>query len=1448
LRTRFAAFGLRVGAAFFGVMLFAAVLSPAFAVNNGLRFDGSPDNDYVTFGADTLYLGLQRFTLEVWFFRTGAGVTTSTGTGGVTSAIPLLTKGRGEADAADRRDMNYFLGIRSTDNVLCADYEEGRGQLQPSLNHPVVGVTPILYNTWYHAAVTFDGTKLQLFLNGNLEAEVTGLAGRLPRWDSSQHAGLATGLTSTGVAAGYFAGVLDEARVWNRARTQAAIADSMGLELTSAPGLRGRWGLNETSGTTAFNSVASSPNGTLTGSPAWVPGFPHSLKFGSSNAYVTFRNPAQLGLETFTIETWFRRDGTGTAVSTGSLGVTALPLVTHGSAEYDGDQRDMNYFLGIRASDNVLCADFEDVPAGTNHPVAGVTPIVNGAWYHAAATYDGTSWRLYLNGLLENELVVGQHPQHQTIQHAGLGTCIKSDSTANGFFNGTLDEVRIWNYARTQLQVDSTINAQIRTAKPGLVARWSLDEPVGSIVRSSPGATLPGSIKGSGSSWDAAAPFNIIIDLEPPDAPSGLSATAITYAEIDLGWIDNSTTALHFEIERSTSGLGGPFTPLATVSASVTSYADTYLDPDAEYCYRVRATNNNGFSDWSNVPCETTPAETARALDFGASNGYVTFGRPSQLDLQQFTLECWFRRDGVGATANTGSGGFYAVPLVTKGRGQEDGDRRDMNYFLGIMGTDSVLCADFEDIPAGLNHPVVGVTPIHIGTWYHAAATYDGTTWRLYLNGMLENELTVGATPQWQSWQHAGLGAAMDTSGAASGHFDGRLDEVRIWSVARSQAEIQSTINAQISIPESNLTARWSLNENAGGTVFGSAGTAVTGTIKNTEWSWSGPAPFDLVINNRPDQPILVSPSDGGLGVLPAPTLDVMVSDPESNPLTVTYYGRGISTSPGAPFSIVMLPDAQYYTSELNEGSIATFRAQTQWIVDAMDSLNIVYVNQIGDISENGDSGLPQWEGGWTAMQTLEDPVATQLPEGLPYGVTVGNHDQTPNGNAAGTTTFYNAYYGAAHFAARPYYGGHFGSNSDNHFNLFGASGLDFLVISMEYDTAPDAPVLAWADSLLKAYPTRKGIICTHNLISAANPGVWSSQGQAIYNALRDNPNLLLMLCGHNMTEGRRVDTYGGNVVHTVLADYQGRPNGGDGWLRIMKFYPDENVIRVQTYSPTLDSLEADADSSSQFTLAADLLPLGGWATIGTASGVPSGSHATIVWPGLAPSSQYEWYVTVSDGNSGVAGPAWSFTTRSASPTAAVVYPNGREHLNIGASVDLRWTASDDVAVTSVDLLVSRDGAGGTYAPIATGLANTGTYAWTVDGAATTDAFLKVVAHDGDGSSGEDVSDAAFEIVVTTDVEGRTPTQLSFEIGSAHPFNGAGFFSLAVPRPSRVKLTVFDVSGRRVATIVDADYQPGRYRIAWKGNTAYGRAASGIYFMRLEACGKSLTRKVVMVR
>ena len=197
------------------------VVPVSAAVNNALQFNGT--SQYVTFDAAP-GLGASTFTLEAWVKRTGTGVTTVTsaaGGGGLQNVVPIVTKGRGEGDGSNI-DMNYFLGIDTVTNKLAADFEEGTGGTGPlGLNHSIIGNTVVTSNVWHHVAVTYNGTW-NLYLDGVPDGSL--VVNQPPRADSIQHAGIGSALTSTGAAAGFFAGVIDEVRIWNVARTAGEIA------------------------------------------------------------------------------------------------------------------------------------------------------------------------------------------------------------------------------------------------------------------------------------------------------------------------------------------------------------------------------------------------------------------------------------------------------------------------------------------------------------------------------------------------------------------------------------------------------------------------------------------------------------------------------------------------------------------------------------------------------------------------------------------------------------------------------------------------------------------------------------------------------------------------------------------------------------------------------------------------------------------------------------------------------------------------------------------------------------------------------------------------------------------------------------------------------------------------------------------------------------------------
>jgi len=383
--------------------------------------------------------------------------------------------------------------------------------------------------------------------------------------------------------------------------------------------------------------------------------------------------------------------------------------------------------------------------------------------------------------------------------------------------------------------------------------------------------------------------------------------------------------------------------------------------------------------------------------------------------------------------------------------------------------------------------------------------------------------------------------------------------------------------------------------------------------------SWA-PSDFDLTVDaNSPNDPQLVSPANGSSGVVTSPALSALVSDPAGGFLNVSV---ALRKAAAPEFTIIALPDTQHYS----EAFPAVFTSQTQWIVDNKDARNIVFVTHEGDIVEHNNLDS-EWLVAIDAMGKLVGKV--------PYGMGPGNHDQP--------TTLYNQYFPFTRYQNDSWYGGHFQNLNDNNFQLFSGGGMDFVIVHMEF--CPPAAAVTWASSVFQTYPNRIGIMTTHGYLGLAAQRSVSScaNTQYLWDGLAvPNPNLYFMLAGHVHGESRRIDTANGHPVFQMLADYQDRPpTGGEGWLRILRFVPADDKVYVQTYSPWLNQFETDADS--EFTLD---FPMGGvFANAGTTT-AGSGSTASITPAALAPFTQYEWRMTVTNGSGKTrTGPVWSFTT-----------------------------------------------------------------------------------------------------------------------------------------------------------------------------------------------------------
>jgi hypothetical protein len=294
--------------------------------------------------------------------------------------------------------------------------------------------------------------------------------------------------------------------------------------------------------------------------------------------------------------------------------------------------------------------------------------------------------------------------------------------------------------------------------------------------------------------------------------------------------------------------------------------------------------------------------------------------------------------------------------------------------------------------------------------------------------------------------------------------------------------------------------------------------------------------------------------------------------DQLSSTATVTI---SVKSPPPDFFTFVILPDTQYYSAGLRGGTPSMFKTQTAWIAANQASRNIVYVVHLGDVTQHGDSVPGEWQNADAAMKTLDEAD-------IPYGVAVGNHDHTPEDGTGGTVLF-NQFFGLSRFSSRSYYGGHLGSDNNNHYDLFSAGGLDFIVVYLDWEASSDA--LDWANQLLQTYSNRRAIVVSHFILNGGTGAGFGSQGQAIFDALSGNPNLFLLLSGHvtPITQGRRQDTIDGHTIYSLMSDYQSLANGGNGWLRIMQFTPSDDEIQVSTYSPVLDQFQTS--SVGQFSL-----------------------------------------------------------------------------------------------------------------------------------------------------------------------------------------------------------------------------------------------------------------------
>jgi hypothetical protein len=411
-------------------------------------------------------------------------------------------------------------------------------------------------------------------------------------------------------------------------------------------------------------------------------------------------------------------------------------------------------------------AAFIHTSSGANAPAAANLPL--NTWSHVAATYDGSTLRMYVNGVQ-----VATNPTAGNLR-VGTGPLrIGGNSGSGEYFSGLIDEVRVYSKALTAAQVTTDMNTPI-----------GQQGPPDTQAPTAPGAlAATGGQGGAQLTWTAStdnvgvAGYTVHRSTTAGFTPSGAnqvgSTASTSFADSGVAAGTYHYRVVAFDASSNTSASSNEVSAVVTVPPA---------DPGLVAAYGMNAGTGTAVADASgkgNTGTATAATWAAgkygQALSFNGTSAWVTVPDANTLDLTNgMTVEAWVRPSSVS--------GWRTVLMKEFGA--------DLSY--AIMGSGGSGPAAFIHTSSGANAPAAANLPLNV--WSHVAATYDGSTLRMYVNGV-----QVATNPTAGNLR-VGTGPLRIGGNSGSGeYFSGLIDEVRVYSKALTAAQVTTDMNTPVS-------------------------------------------------------------------------------------------------------------------------------------------------------------------------------------------------------------------------------------------------------------------------------------------------------------------------------------------------------------------------------------------------------------------------------------------------------------------------------------------------------------------------------------------------------------------------------------------------------------------------------------------------------------------------
>ncbi len=475
---------------------------------------------------------------------------------------------------------------------------------------------------------------------------------------------------------------------------------------------------------------------------------------------------------------------------------------------------DRGFVVKLTGEGDETRVSFKPTESGGNH-YTSTKPIQKDRWYQVTAVYDGSEAFLYIN----SELDGSDSGLDRSLRNTNPLVLGANSPQQGNFFDGQLDEVRIWDRPLTAIEIDENFAEELEGDEDGLVAYFRMNESSGDELEnqvSDYDAQLFGDYDLETPGAMPLPPRDIAVKPDSDESQLEIFFNQAEYAEDDVS---------DYHLYRTSPD--GDREQIANLDADESSYIDESAESNTQYFYELTIVDDEEEqSDYSESMHGMWHDEAlgGKALSFNGENSYVEIDRtPTTGNIEsnrEIVIDFWMKHDGDSE--------HNAHVISTVPESGENG------YVVKLTGEGERSQLSFKPTRSGGNH-VTSDKFLDANQWYHVTAIRNSSSETyLYINGEREAS-DSGLDRTINSGNPLYIGANAATQDKL---FSGQIDEVRIWK--DEDVDPDELKEGPVRGNEDDLGGYWRFDEPMDSETALSSAQSIPAQLNNTEFTTSG--------------------------------------------------------------------------------------------------------------------------------------------------------------------------------------------------------------------------------------------------------------------------------------------------------------------------------------------------------------------------------------------------------------------------------------------------------------------------------------------------------------------------------------------------------------------------------------------------------------------------------